>query len=494
MEFQRSSGVLLHPTSIPGGHGIGSFGSEAYAFVDFLAASRQKLWQILPLGPTGYGDSPYQCLSAFAGNPLLIDLNRLQEQGLLKERDFEGAPAFGDGHVDYAAVMAFKLPMLKRAYRRFSRAPEKDRTEFREFCRAKASWLNDFALFMALKERFHLKPWFKWRMDLRMRETTSLRSAAERMYRAIDYHKFVQYLFFRQWLELKQYANNRGIRIVGDMPLYVALDSADAWAHPDHFQFDERRRPTHVAGVPPDYFSSTGQFWGNPLYNWEHLKHTGFHWWVDRIKANLDLADILRIDHFLGLHNYWSVPARKRTARDGKWVSAPGEKLLTVLKGRLGELPFIAEDLGVITDDVVALREKFSLPGMKILQFGVGGGAANPYLPHNYAKRFVAYTGTHDNDNIAGWFKTLGMKERRFICCYAGGPPRRVSWSCVRAVWASVACMAVAPVQDLLGLGSEARMNVPGTPSGNWRWRLPASRLTGSLSRRLRRMTENYGR
>ncbi|MEO0540288.1 MAG: 4-alpha-glucanotransferase [Cyanobacteria bacterium P01_A01_bin.105] len=497
MAFSRTSGILLHPTSLPGQFGVGDLGEEAYRFVDFLVASRQQLWQILPLGPTGHGNSPYMCYSAMAGNPLLINLAALVELGLLTEEDLAAAPNFDSGRVDYNQVIPFKLDLLKRAALRFKSAVQPDyEQKFVEFCEAQQDWLEDYALFMALKDAHGGRSWAEWDRPLAMREADAIAQARTELAATIFLHQFMQYEFCRQWFQLKAYANERGIQIMGDMPIYVAHDSAEVWAFPENFKVDpETLAPSEMAGVPPDYFSETGQLWGNPTYNWETLADTQFAWWVQRVRVTLDYVDLIRIDHFRGFEAYWAVPQGEQTAMNGQWVEAPGEALFQQIETELGQLPFLAEDLGVITPEVEALRDKFDFPGMKILQFAFGSDHRNPYLPQNVDRNFVIYTGTHDNNTTVGWFNQASDYEQGRLAAYAGGlSPESVHWTMIRLAMTSVANQAVIPLQDLLGLGSEARMNTPGKPEGNWEWRFAGSVLSETLTEQLKHLTELTGR
>lgn len=410
---ERSSGILLHITSLPGRYGIGTLGDEAFQFVDFLVRAGQKRWQILPLGHTGYGDSPYQCFSAFAGNPLLINLEKLLEQGLLVEEELP-KDHFDEESVDFGAVYNYKYPLLRLAHARF--LEEKNATrqaQYKNFCHMNSLWLDDYAFFMAIKNEQGGQAWVAWPDALKMRAEKALAEIHEKLAQQIDYYRFIQFLFFQQWLELKAYANNQGIKIIGDIPLYVAFDSAEAWAKPEIFDFDERLSPITVAGVPPDYFSETGQLWGNPIYKWKRLKETGYQWWIDRINASFVIYDILRIDHFRGLAAYWAVPYGEKTAIKGEWIGAPGREMLEAVYNELGELPIIAEDLGVITPDVVALREQFGMPGMKILQFAFDSGEENDFIPHTYNANSVVYTGTHDNDTTLGHFISCRAEDKQ---------------------------------------------------------------------------------
>jgi 4-alpha-glucanotransferase len=490
----RAAGLLLHPTSLPGGHGIGDLGAAAYAWVDFLAAAKHHLWQVLPLGPTGYGDSPYQSFSAFAGNPNLISLDQLVAQGLLEPADLEGAPT-NDGPIDYGAVIPFKEAALRRAFERFEEGGAvEQRASFERFCEAQAYWLDDYALFMALKEAHGGEGWNTWDEGLRTRKKRPLARFAAEHAESIRRRKVWQWLFYEQWLRLKAYANARDIRIIGDIPIFIAYDSADAWANPELYYFDDQGNPEVVSGVPPDYFSETGQRWGNPIYRWKRMEKRGFAWWVSRFRSSLDFYDLIRVDHFRGFESYWEIPAENPTAKDGRWVKGPGQALFDTLKRELGELPIIAEDLGVITPEVEKLRDDNGLPGMKVLQFAFAGGGADPYLPHNYAPNCVVYTGTHDNDTTRGWFDAAPEAERDFVRRYLGRDDRAVVWELIRLAYTSVARFAVVPVQDVLGLGSETRMNTPGAAQGNWSWRLAEGQLEGWVAPALADMAEMYNR
>ncbi|HLF26178.1 MAG TPA: 4-alpha-glucanotransferase [Anaerolineae bacterium] len=495
MRFPRSSGLLLHPTSLPGRYGIGDLGAAAYRFVDFLVSAKQRLWQVLPLGPTGYGDSPYQCFSAFAGNPLLISPDRLVEDGLLIKEDVHEAPNFPAHTVDYGEVIYYKRDLLNRATQRFrSGARQALAADFEAFSREQAAWLEDFALFMALKDAHGGAMWSTWQPDIARRKPEALRAWREKLADSIFAHKFFQFLFFRQWLAVKRYANERGIQIVGDIPIFVAYDSADVWAHPDLFFLDEDGRATVVAGVPPDLFSATGQLWGNPLYRWDVMHARDYAWWIERFRAMLTQVDLLRIDHFIGFTRYWAVPAGEPTAVKGRWQPGPGAALFHAVERALGQLPIIAEDLGAITPQVIALRDQFEFPGMKVLQFAFSDGAADPFLPHNYPRNCVVYTGTHDNDTSAGWFRSAQPHERAFALRYLGRSGDDFAWDFIRLAFSSVADMAVVPLQDVFRLGSEARMNFPGRPAGNWGWRFTPEMLNAAQGDRLRELVESYGR
>jgi 4-alpha-glucanotransferase len=491
----RSAGVLLHPTSLPSPYGIGDLGPAAYAWVDALAHARQKLWQILPLGPTGYGDSPYQCFSAFAGNPYLVSPDFLVRDGLLGQTDLPPVGSFPAGTIDYGRVIEFKLGMLTKAWENFRNgAAGHLRSPFDGFQINQAGWLDDYALFMALKVAHGGASWLEWPSDLVLRKPEALERARRELRDKVELNKFSQFLFFRQLADVKQYAASKAIRLIGDVPIFVSSDSTDVWANPDLFLLDEHRRPKVVAGVPPDYFSSTGQLWGNPLYHWAKLKQTDYAWWVARLRATLNQVDLVRLDHFRGFEAYWEVPAGKPTAEIGRWVQAPGAELITTLGKELGGLPLIAEDLGIITPAVDALRERFGLPGMRVLQFAFGGAPEDRFLPHNYVHNTVVYTGTHDNDTTHGWYAGLTDKERAFLHRYLFEGDRDIAWDLMRLAWSSVADYALAPLQDVLSLGTQARMNFPGKAAGNWCWRYTPEMLTGGILDRLGDLTTIYSR
>ncbi len=495
--FERSSGILFHPTSLPGKYGIGTLGKEAYAFIDFLKKSRQKLWQIFPLGPTGYGDSPYQSFSSFAGNPYLIDFDLLIEAHLLSEEDLRDI-FFGDNeeYIDYGAIYNQKYPLLRKAYENFKSSDNHEmRENLEHFKRENASWLNDYSLYISLKNHFNGLPWNEWAHDIKNREHGAMEHYKNELADDIEYHNFIQFLFFKQWGDVKRYANENGIKIIGDIPIFVAADSSDAWANPEIFLFDEERKPVKVAGVPPDYFSATGQLWGNPLYNWQKLKETNYSWWVERVRANLSTCDIIRIDHFRGFEAYWAVPYGDDTAINGQWEPGPGIDLFNAIKSQLGELPIIAEDLGLMTQGVIDLREATGFPGMKILGFAFDSGEENDYLPHTYTKNCVVYTGTHDNDTLIGWFQKAKEEDRQFARDYLNSrSDDEIHWDAIRGAWSSVASMAISPVQDFLGLGREARINTPGVAAGNWQWRLRHGVLTDELAERIAKLTRVYSR
>jgi 4-alpha-glucanotransferase len=509
MSFRRSSGVLLHPTSLPGGFGIGDLGPAALEFIEQLASARQRLWQVLPLGPTGYGDSPYQCFSAFAGNTLLISPDLLIEDGLLTKAEAGTRSDPQSAVVDFPSVIAHRQSLWPRVLERFDAAgsgPTQGR--FDRFCQEQATWLDDFALFMAVKDAHDLVPWTQWEPDIARHEPAALTRWSARCARDIRLHKLTQFLFFEQWQRLRDACRARSMQIMGDLPIFVAHDSADVWARQELFRLDENGQPTVLAGVPPDYFSATGQLWGNPHYRWDAIAATGYAWWVERFRSLLRLVDSVRIDHFRGFEAAWEIPAGSPTAAGGRWVKGPGAALFDAVRASLGkeDLPFVAENLGVITPEVEALRRRFDFPGMAILQFAFGTDPQAPtFKPHNYERNLVAYTGTHDNDTTVGWWTSaVGHstrssadidKEHEQTHRYFGGvQEQELHWAFIRAVLASVADTAIVPAQDLLGLGNEARMNRPGTASGNWRWRLRAGQLTPDALHRLAALSETYDR
>jgi 4-alpha-glucanotransferase len=500
MTIQRSSGVLLHPTSLPGPQGIGELGVHARAFVDWLAAAGQAYWQVLPLGPTGYGDSPYQAFSAFAGNPYLIDLGALREEGLLGDSDFDAVTEFNANRVDFGQQYVWRNQMLDRAYAHYAFAGAAHlQASFEAFKAEEAAWLDDYALFMALKAAHGGLPWNAWEPGTRDREPEALAAARERLSGDTERVKFIQFLFFRQWTALRGYARERGVQVIGDIPIFVAMDSSDAWANRELFLFDEQGQPTVVAGVPPDYFSETGQLWGNPLYRWDAMERDGFAWWIERFRGSLKLYDLIRIDHFRGFAAYWEIPFPAETAIEGRWVPAPGREMLEAVRAALGGMPIIAEDLGVITPDVEALRDDFGLPGMAVLQFAFGGGdfSVNDFLPHNLRENQVVYTGTHDNDTTRGWWQHADAQEQQNFRAYTHSDPSEESfaWQLTEIAFESRANLAVVPLQDLLNLGSEDRMNLPGTTGPqNWTWRYAEGDLPDELAARLRELTARTGR
>ncbi|MGI8642016.1 MAG: 4-alpha-glucanotransferase [Pyrinomonadaceae bacterium] len=506
MNFPRASGVLLHPTSLPSNYGIGDLGAEAYKFVDFLERAKQTYWQVLPLGPTGYGDSPYQCFSAFAGNTNMISPELLVGDGFLTFDEINQKPDFPVGRVDFGKLYDWKHWLLGLAYERFRQTASVDlRGEFETFSQTEAAWLDDYALFRAVKKSQNQKLWLEWDAPLRLRDDTALHFAKENLREDIQSQKFQQWLFFRQWNNLKSYANEKGIKIVGDVPIFISLDSSDVWCNPLQFKLNEQNRPRVVAGVPPDYFSASGQLWGNPIYHWETMRRDGFHWWINRIKATLKQVDIVRVDHFRGFAAAWEVPGGDKTAVNGKWVNVPGKELFNALENAIGDLPFWAEDLGVITPDVEELRDSFGFPGMRILQYAFGGDTANHDLPHNYINNSVAYTGTHDNDTTVGWFHSQTgsgstrsdsqiRREHNFCLQYLNSDGAEIHWDFIRAAWASVADSAIVPMQDLLGLGNEARMNLPASTNGNWNWQSSDGDFSDEIAERLKKLTKIYGR
>jgi 4-alpha-glucanotransferase len=516
MPFDRMSGILLHPTSLPGPFGIGDLGPGAYQFIDFLVASGQRLWQILPLGPTGYGNSPYMCFSAIAGNPLLISPELLVRDGLLEPADWEGLEEWSQiqaqfaGSVDYPTVIHFKRNLLRKAAQRFwTTATDAQRAEFKQFCHEEADWLDDYALFMALLRAHEGKTWADWPDvpggSITRRDPKALQYCQQAYADDIDFYKFVEFTFLRQWDALKTYATARDVAIVGDIPIYVAYNSADVWANREMFCVDAEGQLQEVAGVPPDYFSTTGQLWGNPIYRWDVLQKTGYRWWMGRFRQLLRLVDIVRIDHFRAFEAYWSVPGDATTAMDGEWIEGPGADFFQAIRDRLGQLPILAEDLGLITPEVEALRDQFDFPGMRVLQFAFGDNANNPYLPHNYVRNCAVYTGTHDNDTMVGWFygddmpsdRGYGINphERDSVLRYLGCQSAEgIHWDFIRLALSSIADLAIIPLQDVLGLSRDSRMNFPATAEGNWRWRYTGDMLSDEVVLRLADMSLIYRR
>jgi 4-alpha-glucanotransferase len=501
MRFRRSSGILLHPSSLPGSFGIGDLGPQAHAFVDFLAETGQSWWQVLPLGPTGGMNSPYQSLSSFAGNPLLISPEAMAAQGWLDSRDLDGLPGFLGDQVNFPAVARLKHRLLRRAFERFS----SDEPGFRQFLENARGWLEDYTLFVSLKEESGGKPWYEWERDIVSRKPSALARSRAALAESIRFHQFIQYVFEIQMQALRAHCRERKVQLIGDIPIFVARDSADVWARPDLFFLDSRGRPTVQAGVPPDLFSSTGQLWGNPLYRWEAHEKEDFSWWIGRLEALLHWVDLIRIDHFRGFESYWEVRGKARTAARGRWVPSPGVAFFDALLRRHVELPFIAEDLGVITPEVEALRDRFELPGMKILQFGFSSNTSeDKHLPHRFVPHCVVYTGTHDNDTSLGWLTSKHVHttqsraeieaERAFALRYANCTGEHFHWDVIRLAFGSVAEIAIIPMQDILGLDSKARMNVPGKAEGNWGWRYGAEQLTPEIRRHLAELTALYGR
>ena len=497
MKFERSAGILLHPTSLPGKFGIGDLGKEAYNFVDFLDHSGQKLWQVFPLGPTGYGDSPYQCFSAFAGNPLLVSPEKLLDDGFLTQSELKNIPKFDPSTIDFGEVIEHKKSLLKKAYAKFKENSNRFEKQFDKFCNSHKDWLDDFALFMAAKEHHGGGLWTGWDKDLVLRKENALKKWTEKLEDQIRYHKFVQFQFFKQWKELKEYTNKKGIKIIGDMPIFIAYDSADLWANKNLFTVDEKGKLLTVAGVPPDYFSKTGQLWGNPLYKWKEMEKDDFLWWRKRFSSLFEVVDIVRIDHFRGFEAFWEIPGDAPTAVTGKWVKAPGDKLFATLKKYLGELPILAEDLGVITKPVRELRDKFGFPGMKILQFAFGTKMETKFLPHNFVSNCVVYTGSHDNDTTRAYFekaKKENSDSYTHVKNYLNYHGENIVYELIRAAYASVADIVIIPMQDVLNLGGEARMNFPGKLGGNWTWRMKWEQVSSNLPHGYKQMAELYER
>lgn len=486
MNLTRASGILLHPTSLPGPYGIGDIGPTAHKWLDDLAAAGCQLWQMLPLCPTGYADSPYQCFSTFAGNVYLISPDLLLEEGLVTAEDLATRPEFPEDHVDYGPVISWKLSLLDTAFDRFGRGGlQQLHKEFETFRVSNREWLDDFALFMALKDLYNLRPWTEWPAPLRDRNSLQLQKARTSYSEEVTRHSFRQFLFFRQWKELRLHAHNVGVNIIGDLPIFVAHDSADVWANRALFHLDDTGRPSVVAGVPPDYFSETGQLWGNPLYRWETHAATDYAWWLSRFRTVFKLVDIVRVDHFRGFVDYWEIPGDAPTAIEGRWLRGPGAPFLQTVINELGGLPIIAEDLGKINPEVYVVRDQFDLPGMKILQFAFDDDLENEFLPHHYPSNCIVYTGTHDNDTNLGWWDNATKEVREFACEYLGVTGKDISWDLIRAAWMSKADVAITPLQDVLSLPTGARMNFPGTLGGNWGWRVREGAFSPELQTRL---------
>ena len=502
MGFPRESGLILHPTSLPGPYGIGEIGPEAYKFIDALVDMGQHLWQVLPLGPTSYGDSPYQSPSTFAGNPLLISLEKLCDDDLLSCERLKKLPEFPDGSVNYGWIIPERFAVLRAACRAFSRQPEARKRDFKDFCEREAYWLDDYALFMAIKDDHSGVAWPFWPAALVRRDPQALAEARRKYRLQARNYRILQYLFHDQWEQVRSYAHQKGIKIIGDLPIFVAHDSADVWAHPELFYLDGHGHLTAQAGVPPDYFSKTGQLWGNPLYRWDVHQKGNFSWWISRIRKALEMFDVLRIDHFRGFDAYWEVPAKDKTAIHGRWVKAPGMAFFKTVMKELNNPPILAEDLGNITKEVIALRDHFKFPSMRILQFAFGTDpAAKTFLPENYSENIVAFTGTHDNDTAVGWFNTVAgvgntvspeevAAERKRALAYLKSDGREINWDLMKVVLNSKANIALFPLQDVLGLGSEARMNLPGRPDGNWAWRFQWDTLTTKIKQRMSELTK----
>ena len=489
---KRNAGVLMHPTSLPGRYGIGDFGEELIAFLDWTRAAGLQIWQLLPLNPPGYGNSPYGCHSSYAGNPLVISPDRLVGDGLLPAAALSGIPKFPDAHVDFDRVAAFKNDLLRQSWEYFNKNAREEHRDAQRRFEEDNKWLDDWATYAALKKRYDEARWMEWPRPVAMRDPAAMAAAKRELAAEISYHKYIQFVFFRQWAAIREAADARGIDILGDVPIYVASDSADVWANRELFQLDENGEPTVVAGVPPDYFSETGQRWGNPLYRWDVMREREYRWWISRFRAAMRFADIVRIDHFRGFAAYWEIPASEPTAINGRWMPGPGLSLFDAIRHTLGELPLIAEDLGFITPEVNELRRAIGIPGMKILQFAFAK-ANSPHLPHCYDPMTVVYTGTHDNDTARGWYANATPEERQLAELYLNGQGP-IEWSLIRAAFTSVAQTAIVPAQDILGLGSEARMNRPGDGEENWSWRSLPGALTSDHAARLQSLIEVTGR
>lgn len=492
----RRAGVLLPVSSLPGKYGIGTFGKAAYDWVDYLKASGQSLWQILPLGPTGYGDSPYQSFSTFAGNPYFIDLEKLIEEKLVTQAECDALDWGGsERYVDYEKMFTSRFAILRKAYSRALRKGFLTDKAFMSFCRKNKSWLDDYALYMAVKNHYEGKSYLLWDDDIRLREKKAVKRYSELLKDETDFYRFQQFKFDEQWKALKKYANENGIMIIGDIPIYVAPDGADTWSEPELFQLDEKGYPTAVAGCPPDAFTADGQLWGNPLYDWDYHKKTGYKWWMKRLKACFDMYDIVRIDHFRGFYSYWSVPYGDKNARGGKWIKGPGYDFFAFMKKELGDRPVIAEDLGFLTEGVIKMVEKTGYPGMKILQFGFDPSAGSEHVPHLYERNFVVYTGTHDNDTILHWSLNCDKKTAKYAMKYTGVSRRKdLPDALIRECYASCADTCIIPLQDFLGLDNEARINTPSTLGDNWKWRSAYSDWTIKLSKRMNKLVRIYGR
>jgi 4-alpha-glucanotransferase len=491
MPFPRASGILLHPTSLPSRGGIGDFGPSAYAFVDFLASARQALWQVLPLSPVGFGDSPYSATSAFAGNPLLISLERLADRGWIDHARIDVLPK-AVAAVDYNAVFHQKLPLLFEAARNFARsASSNSRARYDTFCQQNRWWLDDFVLFDGLRARFKLQSWNRWPRELTYRDPAAINKVQEEMHEDLDVRRVVQFFFCEQWRALRAYCAQQSLRVAGDMAIFVNFDSADVWTHPDLFRLNSELDPEVIAGVPPDFFSNDGQRWGNPLYRWDVMRDQGYSWWIDRMRWLTHNFDYIRLDHFRGFSQFWEIQASEPTAIHGRWVDGPKDELFVKLREALGGLPFFAEDLGYITNDVHELRQRLNIPGMAVLQFGFGDVGAHTHLPHTYTSEKVVYTGTHDNDTSLGWWESAATEhERQQAEAYLGTSEDGIHWAMIRAACNSVASICVIPIQDVLGLGSDARMNVPSRAQGNWRWRCDAELLRPELAKKLATLAE----
>ena len=490
---ERAAGILMPISSLPSEYGIGCFSKSAYEFVDWLKKAGQSYWQILPLGPTSYGDSPYQSFSTFAGNPYFISLEALVEEGVLTKAECE-AVDWGKvkGSIDYKKIYEGRYPLLRKAY---ERSNVHENAAYQQFVKENSWWLSDYALFMAVKDRFDGVEWKLWADDIKLRWGPAMDYYREELYFDIEFHQYMQFKFYEQWMQLKTYANKKGIQIIGDIPIYVAMDSADTWAHPELFQLDEENVPVAVAGCPPDAFSADGQLWGNPLFRWDEMKKDNYAWWTKRIKAMSELYDIIRIDHFRGFDSYYAIPAKDKTAKNGKWKQGPGMDLFNQLEKKLGKLPIIVEDLGFLTDSVRKLLKDSGFPGMKVIQFAFDSREGSDYLPHTYTSHCVVYTGTHDNDTVMGWMKTAPKASVKFATEYLNLTEEEgYNWGMMRAAWSSVADMAIVPMQDLIGLGSEARINIPSTLGENWKWRALEGQITKDLAKKLYKYMQMYGR
>lgn len=497
IKFKRASGILLHPTSLPGKFGIGDLGPQAFAFVDFLKKANQSLWQVFPLGPTGYGDSPYQCFSAFAGNPLLISPEQLLSDGLLRADDLKELPQFNPACIDYGMIIDYKKSLLQKSFSYFKNSSTALQKKYDLFCEEEKDWLDDFALFMSAKDFHNGELWTKWSADIALRKPGAIAKWTNILSDKIAFHKFIQFIFFAQWSSLKSYANQNEIQIIGDLPIFIAYDSADLWANKNLFTVDENGKLLLVAGVPPDYFSPTGQLWGNPLYRWDEMQKDDYLWWRKRIKSIYKFVDIARIDHFRGFEAYWQIPGDALTAEKGEWIKAPGDHFFSTIKKYLGELPIIAEDLGLITPEVTALRDKFNFPGMKILQFAFGKGMEKKFLPHNHVQNCAVYTGSHDNDTTRGYFekaKNDSSDIYKFTQNYLNYYGEDLTYEIIRSAFASVSGISIIPMQDVLNLGTEARMNFPGKLGGNWCWRFAWGELKDEVTEYLKYLSELYDR
>lgn len=495
MRFTRSSGILLHPTSLPGPFGSGDIGASSYQFIDWLSKAGQSLWQMLPLGPVGLANSPYMSVSAFAGNPLLIDLYELVDNGWLAQSELGYAQCKSPNRIDYSEVMSFRMNLLQMASERFFKQENfEQQNQYKTYCANEKSWLNDYALFQALNEKYDGEEWTEWEHAIAKRHPNALKKATEELRGHIEFYKFIQWCFNRQWEKLKSYASAHDIKLVGDIPIFVSQHSADVWSHREMFDLDDEGAPNVVAGVPPDYFSETGQRWGNPLYRWDVIEQDGYRWWIDRFRKSFQMFDIIRIDHFRGFESYWEIPVAEETAKNGRWANGPGEDFFGNVKQELGDLSIIAEDLGIITPEVRSLLKKLNFPGMRVLQFAFNDGMENSFLPHHYENNCVVYTGTHDNDTTCGWYEKATEYERDFVRRYCKTDGHEINWDLINLALQSSADIAVIPFQDVIGLGSEGRMNFPGTIEGNWEWRFTWEQVGTQQASRLYELTKLYGR